>query len=500
MSTILIGDLLAYHAAHKPADAIAVQYPDGRRTWHELDRNANERARLFAKRGVGVDDKVIVALPNGVPYHETTFALWKLGAIPVTVSARLPPQEFAAIVDLAQPKLVIGADGLPTNGVPQISASLALSGEDNAPVAATAGSMLKASTSGGSTGRPKIILDYLSCRWEVGGPGADFLRLQPDDVILNPGPLYHNAPFYSSHIGFFIGAPVIGMSRFDPEEALHLIETHRVTWVTLVPTMMHRIWSLPESVRNRYDVSSLRQVWHMAAPCPEWLKRKFMDWLGPEKIWELYAGTEGYGVTTIRGDEWLAKPGSVGRIEPGYEGRIVREDGSDAPAGEVGEIYFRPSVKRSDYIGANTRELPGGWFSYGDLGALDADGYLFIADRRTDMILRGGENVFPAEVEAAVSSHCQVASCLVVALPDRDLGARIHAIIEPIAGEVIDFRQLYSFLQGCLSKYKLPESFELSASPLRDDAGKARRSAIRDERAAWLREGRAFQSWTPKSA
>jgi bile acid-coenzyme A ligase len=323
--------------------------------------------------------------------------------------------------------------------------------------------------------------------------------------LLNPGPLYHNAPFIASHLGLFAGGRVTGLVKFDAEETLRLIEANRVQWVNFVPTMMHRIWALPEKVRNAYDLSSLKIVFHMAAPMPPWLKEKWIEWLGPERIFELYGGTERQGSTVISGVEWLAHKGSVGKIGETSALRIIGEDGNDVALGETGEIYFLPADGAGStyhYLGAEPKRRPDGWESLGDIGRLDADGYLYLGDRLADMILRGGANIYPAEVEAAVTAHPKVRSCVVVGLPDPELGQRVHAILE--LGEAADATAVVDgmgdFLADQLSRYKHPESFEIVSVGPRDDSGKVRRTLLRDERAAWLREGRAFRIMPPRAS
>jgi bile acid-coenzyme A ligase len=321
----------------------------------------------------------------------------------------------------------------------------------------------------------------------------------PRDVsLLNPGPLYHNAPFILSHMGLFAGGRVTGMVKFDAEEALRLIEANRVQWVNFVPTMMHRIWALRDAVRNGYDVSSLKIVFHMAAPMPPWLKEKWIEWLGPERIFELYGGTERQGACVISGVEWLAHRGSVGKIGETSSLRIIGEDGKDVALGETGEIYFLPSEGAGStyhYLGAEPKRRSDGWESLGDIGRLDAEGYLYLGDRLADMILRGGANIYPAEVEAAVMAHPKVRSCVVVGLPDPELGQRVHAILELAdsadAQTVID--GMAGLLADQLSQYKQPQSFEIVSVSPRDDSGKVRRTLLRDERAVWLKEGRAFR-------
>jgi bile acid-coenzyme A ligase len=351
-------------------------------------------------------------------------------------------------------------------------------------------------TSGGSTGRPKVILDHNAAVTET---AADqLLSITPGTSLLNPGPLYHNAPFILSHAALFAGGSVTGMVKFDAEETLRLIEKDRVQWVNFVPTMMHRIWALPEGVRKAYDLSSLRIVFHMAAPMPPWLKEKWIEWLGPERIYELYGGTEAQGATIISGIEWLEHRGSVGKIAETSRLRIIGEDGNEVATGETGEIYFLPNDGAGStyhYLGAEPKRRADGWESLGDIGRLDAEGYLYLGDRLADMVLRGGANIYPAEVEAAVTEHPEVRSCIVVGLPDPEFGQRVHAILELDQGTdaqaVAD--GMAAFLADRLSRYKHPESFEAVAVGLRDDSGKVRRTLLRDERAGWLKENRDFR-------
>jgi bile acid-coenzyme A ligase len=221
----------------------------------------------------------------------------------------------------------------------------------------------------------------------------------------------------------------------------------------------------------------------MAAPCPPWLKEAFIEWLGPERVHELYAGTESQGVTTITGNEWLAHRGSVGKAQFGSQIKILDEDGRELPPRTVGEVFMLPSGGPGStyrYIGASAKSRDG-WESLGDMGYLDEDGYLYLADRQTDMILCGGANVYPAEVEAAIDAHPAVRSSVVIGLPDDDLGQVVHAIVD-IADHELEQDALLAHLGERLVRYKIPRTFELVRTPLRDDAGKVRRSSLRSER------------------
>ena len=471
---------LAELAAADP-DAPAVTDASGTITRAELDRHTNRLARAYEALGVTQDSFVTIGLPNGIEWFEAAIAAWKLGATPAPVSAKLPPLELEAIVELADPSLVVGLDAPGRTCVP--AGFTPDPGLSDAPLPVRVAAAWKAPTSGGSTGRPKLIV--------AGGPSvtagqaltALAFGMTPDGVHLASGPLYHNGPLSFSVAALLIGNHVVVMERFDPARALALIEEHRVDWMYAVPTMMQRIWKLPEEERTRHDLSSLNVVFHLAAPCPDWLKRAWIEWLGPEKIWELYAGTEAQAVTVIKGDEWLEHPGSVGRPLVG-EMRILDPDGNELPRGEQGEVFMRApeGVTTYRYIGAEARAIEDGWESLGDMGWMDEDGYLYLGDRSSDMILTGGANVYPAEIEAALDAHPSVGSSCVIGLPDDDLGNRIHAIVQADAPVTED--ELRAHLADRLVRYKAPRTYEFVEEPIRDDAGKVRRGALRAARIA----------------
>lgn len=480
MPVLSISRIIAYWAEQKPA-APAITHEGVTVSFEELERATNRLARAYQDLGVGAGDFVTIGLPNGLSFYEAAIAVWKLGGIPQPVSARLPQHEREAIVEVAGSKLVLGAEPgahgavtcLPTEYMPP-------AGLSDAPLPDMVSPHWKAPTSGGSTGRPKIIV--------AAEPGAfdplePPLQMEIGRAQLVPGPLYHNGPFSFSMRGLFCGNHLVVMTRFDAEACLRLLSEHRVDWVALVPTMMHRIWNLPETVKAAYDLSDLRVALHLAAPCPPWLKEKWIEWLGPARIHELYAGTEAQSVTWITGEEWLQHKGSVGRPLPGSEMRVFGEAGEELPPGEVGEIYMRPESGPGStyhYLGAEARALPGGWETIGDIGWIDEEGFVYLADRRTDMILSGGANIYPAEVEAAIDSFPGVRSSAVIGLPDDDLGHKVHAIVDVPDG--VDEDALRAHLAEWLVRYKLPRSFEFVSEPVRDDAGKVRRSQLRAER------------------
>jgi bile acid-coenzyme A ligase len=478
---ISIGQCLAHWATRTP-DAPAVTDDERTLSFAELDRASNRLARAYAAIGVGEGDYVTIALPNGNAFFVAAFAVWKLGAIPHPISCRMPSAERAAMLELVKPRLVLGTgepDDLP--GAMHLPAGFepdpALS---DTPLSDHVSPHWKAIGSGGSTGRPKVIVAKPPGLFD---PQIPYRATRVGGVQLVPGPLYHNAPFLLAARGLFSGQHVVIMSRFDAERTLALIEQNGVNYTMMVPTMMQRIIRLSGEVRGRYDISSLETAIHCGAPCPPWLKRAWIDWLGADVVQELYGGTEGCGATWITGAEWLERPGSVGRAMTGYKIRVKNEHGGDAAQGEVGDVYMMPEAGPATsyfYLGGTSHRDGDGWEWIGDMGHLDADGYLFLADRRTDLIISGGANIYPAEVEAAIDAFEGVRTSAVIGLPDDDLGAIVHAIVEP-AGE-IDREALMAHLAERLVRYKQPRSIEFVAGPIRDEAGKVRRAALRAER------------------
>jgi bile acid-coenzyme A ligase len=475
-----MGALLDIHAARDP-DRPALTFEGETLTRRALASRVNRRARTLARAGVTAGDFVGIALPNSAAFLELAFAIWALGATPAPLSHKLPAAELEGILDLLKPRLVVIDDAARAGAWPALAeADTFDASQDDSPLPETVAPHLKAIASGGSTGRPKVIVDMAP---GVADPDLPLLGMLPDDVLMNPGPLYHAAPFGMTCFAMGWGLHVVLMPRFDAEEALRLIDRYKVRWLFQVPTMMHRIWSLPDAVKARYDLSSLDAVMHIAAPCPPWLKQAWIDWVGAETVWEIYTGTEAMGGTGINGVQWLEKPGSVGRILPGYEMQVLRPDGAPCDVDEVGEIFFRPMRGQGTtyrYLGAEPKAV-GEFETLGDLGRVDADGYLFLADRRVDMILSGGANVYPAEVEAAIDAFPGVQCSVVIGLPDADLGQRVHAIVETPDG-VLDEAALGAFLAERISRYKQPRSFEVTTERLRDDAGKVRRGALRADR------------------
>ncbi len=449
-----------------------------------LNRFANRIARQLSSRGAGSGSLVVIALPNCPEHVATAIAVWKLGGCVLPLSSRMPELERNALLEIMEPTVVV-ADWVDTAGRVSVgrSALLAQGGDATDPVPDRISRPGKAVASGGSTGRPKIIVDPAPWAQRPGELARAFapLGFRSGQRQLLAGPLYHNAPFLWMHYGLFEAGSVVLMERFDAEQAVSLIESERIEWVMMVPTMMGRIARLPRL--DKGSLSSLEAVYHTAGPCPPWVKRAWIELVGAGRVTEAYGSTENVGATVIRGDEWLAHPGSVGRPF-GCDVRILGEQQEALPAGEVGEIYSRPQAADPfQYRGGTTiRSTRDGFLSVGDLGWLDADGYLYLADRRTDLIVTGGANVYPKEVEAALTEHPGVADAAVVGIPDPDFGKRVHAVVQPAAGRTLSVAELDAHCRVRLSPYKVPRSFELVAELPRNEAGKLRRDGLIRER------------------
>jgi bile acid-coenzyme A ligase len=444
----------------------------------ELDRSTNRLARAYADLGVRQGDYVTIVLPNSIEWIQAALAAWKLGAVPQPLSARLPDAELEGLLELKPRALLVGRDD-PRGVIPSVPGDFAGDASlSDAPLPEAVSPAWKALGSGGSTGRPKLI--------EAGGdgrfPGALaglMMGAQEGDTQLIAVPLSHNTGMTTATIGLLMRQHLVLMPRFDAAEFLRLVAEHRVDFIVTVPTIMQRLLPVYRADPGAYDLSSIRRLWHVGAPCPPAVKEAWIDLLGPEAVWELYGGTELQALTFVDGTQWLEHRGSVGVVVTG-EMKVLDDDGNECPPGVVGEVYMRPapgSAPTYRYIGATAKSRDG-WDSLGDLGYFDEDGFLYLNDRRVDMFTVGGRNVYPAEIESALSAHPNVLSCLVVGIPDDDLGQVPYAIVQ---ADGLDEADVTGFLSERIASYKVPRSVEFSDIPLRDDAGKARRSAVRDE-------------------
>ncbi|CAN5121946.1 AMP-binding protein [soil metagenome] len=464
--------------AEEDPEFVAIVHEEQTITRRDLELQSNRLARAMQDRNVQLGDYVGIALPNGIDFFVVFWATLKVGATPVPLSYRMPRTERQAIVDLAKPALLVGVDPTDHPGYAVLPAGFSPDAStSDAPLPEVVSPSWKAPTSGGSTGRPKLIRVTAPA---LGSPVLNTVLwgLQPTDVQAVLAPLYHNAPMLFAIAGQMLGQRLIVMTKFDPERTLQAIEQHRISWMITVPTMMQRMYRVIEAGKH-YDLSSLRALWHSSAPCAEWLKLAWIDLIGAEKVHEVYAGTESIATAVITGDEWLEHRGSVGRPTIG-EMKIVGDDGEELPRGEVGEIFMRGlegAGPAYEYIGAETKSRDG-WDSIGDLGWMDDEGYLYISDRRVDLVVSGGANIYPAEVEGAIDRHPKVVSSVAVGLADADLGQRLHAVVH--AQDGLTAEELLEFLADHLVRYKIPRSIEVTDQPLRDEAGKVRRSQIRD--------------------
>jgi len=440
----------------------------------ELDRRSTQIGRVLAARGLGVGDRVGIELRNSPELVEVCLAAWKVGAAPIPMRWDLPAWERLRLLDVVDGRLVVGADSL---GLLDASRS-----EPTEPLPDVTPPMVSGICSSGSTGSPKVIMNARPAVWDPATTDplpAAWGPVAGPQIVLVPAPLYHTNGFATLN-SLLNGDSLILLEKFDAARIVDLVEQHRVTTFTATPTMLARIARLPD-IAGR-DFSSIRWVLQGAAVMPPSLVRTWLGLLGPLRFFMAYGMTEGLGLAVIRGDEWLDHPGSVGRGIRETEIRILGPDGTDVPTGEVGEIYLRsPSGGFYTYLG-RAPDLPtteDGFSTAGDLGRLDEDGYLYIVDRRVDMIITGGANVYPAEVENALSEHAGIADVVVVGLSDDEWGRRVHAIIEPTdhasppsAAEII------AYAKERLAPYKVPKTVEFVDAIPRTAATKVSRSAL----------------------
>jgi bile acid-coenzyme A ligase len=452
--------------------------------WRELEARSNQVARLLESRGVGQGSMVAVALTNSPEHFYSTIGAWKLGATVLPMRWDLPQWERDRLLRLAEAKVVVAdwSDGPPNMVSPaQLRASTGL---DSTPLPDRIPDPANGIASSGSTGSPKLIM--------AAAPGVvnalalagmkQYMKL-PDEVThLVISPLYHINGF-TSHYGLHEGQKLVLMEKFDPARAVDLIERHKVQYSVMVPIMLQRIARVP-GVGQR-DFSSIVAILYGAAPLPGWVARAWFDLIGPEKFFIAYGGSERIGQTVATGVEWLAHEGTVGRAVAS-ELKILDADGNELPAGEVGDIFMKSQVaaRMFDYRGATPpKTTPDGFSTFGDLGWVDKDGYLFIADRRVDLIKSGGVNVFPAEVETALSEHPALGDVVVIGVPDPEWGKRVHAIVEASdPASPPSEAQLREWCKERLSPHKVPKTFEFLTRLPRTAAGKVNRGALAKER------------------
>jgi bile acid-coenzyme A ligase len=476
--------------AHSRPDETALVFvaPDASErtlTWSEVDMGANRLASLLSRAGVGADTLLAICLPTCPEHVLAAVAAWRLGACTLPLSPDLPDRERDEILAVSRAwrptTMLVTDDAWRPGDVTLGQATAALEDSAEAPRASAIPHPGKAICSGGSTGRPKIILDDRP--WQkVPGAGSTLheFGLRPDQVQLVTGRLYHNIAFSLTHNGLFEGHTVVLLEKFDAALAVDAIERHRVSFMGMVPIVMQRIARLP-GIENR-DLSSVEAFYHSGAVCPPWVKRVWLELVDPARQYDCYGGAEGTGVVAIRGDEWLRHEGSLGRPVR-TELRVVDDEGNPVPPGVVGTIVTRPeSGTTFRYLGADPPHATAdGFVSLGDMGWVDDDGYLFLADRRVDLIITGGANVYPAEVESVLSEHPGVADVAVVGVDDDEWGKRVHAVVLPAdLRSPPDVGELREFCRRRLVPYKVPKTVELVDRGFRDESGKVRRSLLAD--------------------
>jgi bile acid-coenzyme A ligase len=489
MGTVVsFGHRIRQHAAERPDDvALVFIAADGARSEHtfaELDQRSERLAHLLVDRGVGPGQWVGVMLQNSSAHVVAALAVWKAGAAVITLRWDVPAWERDRLIAAVRPVMIIGVEDEDVGDIPVVSVSHADTPGAVEPLDERIPERMIAIPSGGSTGASKaIVMPIPGCLPEGAGFAAFYAMygIPTVECQLVPGPLYHGSPFVMLHAGLFDGQQIILTERFKPAQIVEAISEHRPQYTLFVPTMMKRLLDVPGI--GEVDWSCFHMILHGTAPCPAWLKRRWIDLVGPARLWETFASSELVGQTNVRGDEWLERPGTVGKPSATTEIRVLDKAGREVRPGDVGEIYLRvrgTTAPAFRYLGTDVPKVTDdGFVSVGDLGSLDADGYLFPADRLNDLIISGGANIVPAEVEAAMSEHPDVVDVAVIGLPDDDLGQRAHAVVvvaDPMNAPTID--ELLAHARSLLAPYKVPRGIEIVDTLPRSDMFKIRRSAL----------------------
>jgi long-chain acyl-CoA synthetase len=500
------------------------------RSWADIQANAARGAGGLRALGVREDDSVALMLRNDFATFEVNMAAGQLGAYAVPINWHFTPEEAGYILGDCGAKVLVAhtdllaqiAPGIPAGvkvlAVPtpdEIAAAYNVPPEKHQPPAgvetweafvarsapntespkASRGSMIYTS---GTTGRPKGVRRRPSTPEQqqlAAGEAAKYwgIKADPSIVVLMNGPMYHSAPAAYGMGSARLGLRIVLQPRFDAEDMLRLIDRHEVSHMHIVPTMFVRLLRLPDEVKRCYDLSSLRWVTHGAAPCAPAVKRQMIDWWGPV-INEYYGATETGIVVWHNSQEALRKPGTVGHVVDGAILRVVDEDGRDVRQGEVGEIYVRgPHLAEFTYNNddAKRREVAlGDLVTVGDVGYQDADGYIFLCDRKRDMIISGGVNIYPAEIESVLIQMPGVRDCAVFGIPDEEFGEQICAYVEPQAEAALQAADVRAYLGGHLARYKVPKVVEFIAALPREDSGKIFKRKLRAP--YWEKMGRSI--------
>lgn len=499
-----------FFASSAPDHPAVIMQSGATLTFAELESRANQAAHLFRKLGLRRGEGIAVFMENELPYFEVCWGAHRAGLFFTPVSSRLTADELLYIVQDSGAKALVFSGALSEAAAPAIAAmdgklkafttgptqSFAASWQEaraampETPIAdERAGSPMFYSS--GTTGRPKGVRYQLADEPAEAPHGySEFVKgvfgFGEDTIYLSPAPLYHAAPISYCMFVHRSGGTAVVMEKFDPEEALRLIERYRVTHSQWAPTMFIRMLKLPEETRRRYDLSSHRVAIHAAAPCPAPVKRAMIDWWGPI-IHEYYSGTEGVGVTMINSQEALRKPGSVGKPVVGVA-HIIGENGEECGPGKEGQVYFESAANFAYHnapektAAARLADKPN-WATLGDIGYLDEEGYLYLTDRKDFMIVSGGVNIYPQEVENLLVTHPKVADIAVFGVPNDDFGEEVKAVVAPVnwsdAGAALA-EELDAYCRQHLSPIKCPRSYDFERELPRHDTGKLHKKALRE--------------------
>ncbi|MDH3641223.1 MAG: AMP-binding protein [Gammaproteobacteria bacterium] len=496
------GMALAFHAGQRP-DNLAVASRYGDRSFAELNGRVNQLARLLREHDIGAGDAIAVVTRNRPEFLETYYAAMRTGVRVTPVNWHLTGEEAGYVIDNCEAKAVVYDAGLGTAaeaaqharncslrlvvggrvpGFDDLDAALADFQVEDIDDPQRGSSMLYTS---GTTGRPKGVY-----RRDQPVQRSDSQQRASGDPVsdrnLCTGPAYHAAPLVFNVVApLNAGVGVVMMDKWDAEETLRLIEEYGITHTHMVATMFHRLLQLPEETRRAYDLSSLKFVIHGAAPCPVHVKHAIIEWFGPI-IWEYYAATEGGNNFLIDSETWLQKPGSVGRLPDPESTRILDDDGTDLAQGESGFIYFRaPEVGRFEYFKAAEKtagSYRGDWFTLGDMGYIDEDGFLFLNGRSAETIISGGVNIYPQEIDEELLKHPEVLDVCTVGVPNDEWGEEVKSVVQlrPESNASDELAEsIMAFARDRLPGFKCPRSVDFADELPRLPSGKIQRRHVR---------------------
>jgi acyl-CoA synthetase (AMP-forming)/AMP-acid ligase II len=501
-------DFLTAHATRTPERlAVVVGDREGEEelTYAELEERSNRLAGALLARGIASLDRCTTVGSNGTELAVIGAALRKMVAVSLPMSYRLTADEMAYQLEHSESRVVFaGPDQVerlesaaPRCPVLELRVAwececvpdgwlrledLIASGSP-APPAVEAGLTGPSMTyTAGTTGNPKGAYRARGTDPKVIESYARWFDLRPGDTHLVAGPLYHSAPAAFAAFNTILGGTNVVLRRFDAERALYAIDRHRVQTTFMAPILLQRLAGLPADVRGRYDVSTMRSIVVAAAPCPFEVKRQILAMFGPV-LYEFYGSSEVGCNAVMWPEDQLRKPGSCGRPADGVEIRVLDDDGRELPVGETGELFIRSPQVITEYWrnpDATSAARRGDFFSVGDVGYFDDDGFLYIVDRKRDMVISGGVNICTTEVENAIHAHPEVWDVAVIGIPDSEWGESVHAIVQPRPGGSLEGDGLLSWLHGRLADYKRPRSVEVCAELPRDEAGKIRKRDLRE--------------------